>query len=378
METTILGNYHELAVETAGQCSYPLSFLSGRWSDWQAWQAVGRAKVEEYLAYAPKACSLNARTDRKFERDGIVVEHVSYDQPFGPRTEGIMLYPARRSGKLPTVVALHDHGGFKYYGKEKLVEWDEEPELLTQFKRKHYEGRAWATELAKRGFAVFVPDVFLWGSRKMDPLQVPRSYVADVLAHKPNSDDYMRAYNRFAGEHESLVAKSLYLAGTTWTGIMAYEDRRAVDYVLTRPEVDGTRVGCGGLSGGGWRTIMLAALDPRISCAVCVGFMSTYREVVAAKINCHTWMLHVPHLSAALDLPDLLSLYGRRPVKEQYHEDDPLWTIRGQRDSDSKLRSIYDKLGASDQYCGRFYPGPHKFDIAMQEDAFDWFAKWLH
>ena len=70
-----------------------------------------------------------------------------------------------------------------------------------------------------------------------------------------------------------------------------YEDRRAVDYLLTRPEVDEQRLGCGGLSGGGLRTIFLSGLDDRIKCAVCVGFMSTNKEVVAHRITEHTWML---------------------------------------------------------------------------------------
>lgn len=375
---TIMGNYQQLAVEMAEQNSYPLSYLSDQWSDVPTWQAIGRAKVMEYLSYSPKPCPLNPAIEDKVEKQGIVTERVSYDQPFGPRTEGMFIYPANRGGKkLPGIIALHCHGGFKYFGKEKLVAWEEEPAILTRFKKVYYGGRSWATELAKRGFAVFVPDVFLWGSRKLNAEEVPDEFAANVLEQTPGTEAYIEAYNEFAKGYETYIAKSLYLAGTTWTGIMAYEDRRAVDYLLTRPEVDGERLGCGGLSGGGLRTIFLAALDPRIKCAVCVGFMSTNREVVAHKINKHTWMLHVPHLSSWLDMPDIMSLHGKNPLMVQYDIDDPLWTMQGQADSDAKLKDIYAKMEAPDQYVGKFYPGPHKFDVEMQEDAFDWFSRWL-
>src|SRR5690606_4288755 len=101
--------------------------------DVAVWQTIGRAAALDALSYRPRACPLNAAVDRKYERDGLIIEHVSYDQPAGPRTEGIFLYPIDRpSGKLPAIVALHDHGGFKYYGKEKLVDLDNEPGILTR------------------------------------------------------------------------------------------------------------------------------------------------------------------------------------------------------------------------------------------------------
>jgi hypothetical protein len=69
----------------------------------------------------------------------------------------------------------------------------------------------------------------------------------------------------------------------------------------------------------------------------------------------------------------------------QYDTEDPLWTLEGQKKADGKIRAAYEKMGAShggprdaaDHYRGMFYPGPHKFDRAMQKDAFDWFDRWL-
>jgi dienelactone hydrolase len=240
-----------------------------------------------------------------------------------------------------------------------------------------YGGRSWATELALRGYVVFVPDLFLWGSRKMDPGDVPARFVTGVLNEEPGSRKYIEAYNEFAAQYETLVAKTLFLSGATWPGIMVYEDRRALDYLAGRPEVDPQRLGCCGLSGGGLRSVYLAGLDPRVKCAVCVGFMTVAREVLGEKITEHTWMFHVPHLSRFMDLPDVVSLHGPGPLLVQYNREDQLWTLAGQEQADVKLAAVYSRLGAPDRYTGLFYPGPHKFDKKMQNDAFEWLDRWL-
>jgi dienelactone hydrolase len=333
--------------------------------------------VYELLAYEPPDCPLDAAVNRVTERDGVVTELVSWAQPFGPRTEAFVVRPAGAVGRLPGVVALHDHSAFKYYGKEKLVEIEDEPPIMREFKQGTYGGVSWANELARRGFVVLVPDNFLWGSRKILPESVPDEFVEKLMRETPGSRAYIEAYNEFCAEYESLVAKTLFVSGTTWPGIMAWEDRRAVDYLLTRPDTDHDRLGCGGLSGGGLRTIYLAALDPRIRCAVCAGFMSTVREMIPGIVRWHTWMFHVPHLAPLMDLPDVASLHGPSPLMVQCDSDDPLWTLVGQQQADEKLGKIYARMGAPECYRGLFYPGPHKFDLPMQKDAFAWFERWL-
>lgn len=377
MSNPVMGAYHGLVLWSESSCARPLSFLDPAWTDSEDWRGTARAKVHELLSYDPPACALRPTIDDVREKEGLVVERVSYAQPFGPRTEGFLLRPSAGKGGMPGVVALHDHSAFKYFGKEKLVALDEEPDILKELKQEIYGGRSWATELARRGYVVLVPDLFLWGSRRMDPREVPARFVTEVLHEEPGSRRYIEAYNEFAAQYETLVAKTLFLSGATWPGIMAYEDRRAMDYLAGRPEVDPQRLGCCGLSGGGLRTVYLAGLDPRVKCAICVGFMTVAREVLEEKILEHTWMFHVPHLSRFMDLPDVISLHGPGPLMVQYNRDDQLWTRKGQEQADAELTEIYSKLRAPDRYAGLFYSGRHKFDVQMQNDAFAWFDKWL-
>ncbi|MEM2145480.1 MAG: hypothetical protein QW279_08960 [Candidatus Jordarchaeaceae archaeon] len=343
------------------------------------WRTRARAKVFELLAFDPPSIPLNATIDARYEVDGVVSEEISYDMPYGPRTRGFFLYPKdrKRGEKLPAVIALHDHGGFKYFGKEKITAIPNEPPILCDFKSECYGGRSWATELSKRGFAVLVVDAFLFGSRKIPVESLNEDFQRRFKDFELGSREYIMEYNRLAAELEHIIAKTVFAAGSTWPGIFTYEDRRSIDYLLTRPEVDPSRIGCGGLSGGGLRTIFLAGLDSRIKCAVCIGFMSTFREMLKNHIKCHTWMLYVPYLSRYLDMPDLISLHAPAPLMVQYNMDDELYTLEGQRKADEKLKQIYAKMGFSNNYYGKFYPGPHKFDVEMQEDAFNWFERWL-
>ena len=66
--------------------------------------------------------------------------------------------------------------------------------------------------------------------------------------------------------------------GQTVTGMWTWDLMRLIDHVETRPECDASRIGCAGLSGGGLRTLWLAALDERIRCAVVSGYFYRYRE----------------------------------------------------------------------------------------------------
>ncbi|MDR0562157.1 MAG: dienelactone hydrolase family protein [Spirochaetaceae bacterium] len=375
----LLGNYADLAERTADACRHPGSFLAEEWDDPAIWQRLIRGKVFELLSYNPPKRELNARLIRRFSYGGVQVELVAWDQPYGPPTEAYFLKPLETPPgvKLPAVAALHDHGGFKYYGKEKLTALPDEPEILREFKNRCYQGVSWATRLAKRGYGVLVPDIFLWGSRKMIAEEVPSDFTEALREKKPGSGAYIEAYHEFCRDYETIVAKSLFMAGTTWPGIMLYEDMRAIEYLASRGDVDRNRIACGGFSGGGEQTIYLAGLDSRISCAVCVCFMTTFAQTVRHNIQSHTWMFHLPHLAKLLDLPDLISLSGGIPVQVQYGQEDSLFADKGKQESHEKLRRIYEKIGRPERYEGRFYPGGHQFNIAMQDDAFMWFDRWL-
>ena len=375
-----LGIYYEM-LDSIASTEPSLSFLSKQWHDIDEWRRQARSKVLELLAFDPPKCPFNSQVESSEETEGITCETISYDMPFGPRTRGFFIYPKAHSKKLPSVVGLHDHGSFFYFGKEKLVELRNEPKVLVEFKQKYYGARSWATELAKRGFAVLVADVFLWGSRRIPVESINEELQRRFDGLEVGSDEYIRRYNEFWEISECLmVVDTILNAGTSWPGIYSYEDRRSVDYLLTRDEVDPGRIACGGLSGGGLRSIFLTGLDARIRCGFCVGFMTTVRGILRNHIRCppgHGLLMYAPQLFRFLDLPDIISLHAPQPLMVQYNVEDELFTEESQHEAHGKIKTIYSRQGNPDNYVGKFYPGVHKFDEKMQGDIFDWLKEQL-
>ncbi|MBU0951234.1 MAG: hypothetical protein KKH91_00180 [Elusimicrobia bacterium] len=372
-----VGNYYGFFKKELEKHGQPLSYLNNCWENLESWRKKAKGKVFELLAFEPGNAPLKATVDGLIKYDGLVIEKISYSLPYGPRMKGLFLYPEGKNRKLPCIIALHAHGGLKYYGKEKITGLPDEPITIKEHKKQYYGGRSWANEIAKRGFAVLVIDVFPFGSRKVAVEALPENFRKDFEGKKKDSKEYIAAYNHFANEHEHILAKTIFTSGLTWPGIFSYEDRRSVDYVLTRKEVDPDKIGCAGLSCGGLRTIFLGGLDSRIKCAVCIGFMTTFEELLLNNVKFHTWMLYLPHLTRFMDLPDLISLRAPLPLMVQYDTEDQLYTLKGQQNAHRKIQSIYKKTGYKSNYSGKFFPGPHKFDIKMQEDAFAWLEKWL-
>ncbi|MFD2354718.1 hypothetical protein ACFSTC_43805 [Nonomuraea ferruginea] len=106
----------------------------------------------------------DVRVERAWTADGLDGEELSWDVGYGPRTRAYLLRPHGHRGALPGVVALHCHAGMKWAGKEKIADGPEPPTPeVRRLRGELYGGRAFASELARRGFAVLAHDVTGWG-----------------------------------------------------------------------------------------------------------------------------------------------------------------------------------------------------------------------
>lgn len=378
MPTTMIGAYGPWAASLVADSPATYSFRHDQWTDVESWRPLARQRLLERLAQPETGGAPEVTVHRQFVYDGLKVEELSWQLPYGPPTEATFLKPAGATGKLPAILALHCHGGHKYFGRQKITRTaDEWPPLMVNHQAQCYGGVGWANEIAKRGYAVLVPDAFAFASRRVQLQDVPEVIRPGLSEVESEDSEAIKAYNSWAGQHESIMAKSLFCAGTTWPGTFLAEDQRALDVLCAREDVDSSRVGCGGLSGGGLRTVFLGGLDERIRCAVCVGMMTTWRDYLLYKAHTHTWMIYVPLLPPELDYPDILSLRVPRPTLVLNDTDDPLFTVPEMERAAKILEETYQKAGAADCYRCSFYPGPHKFDLPMQAEAFDWFDQWL-
>ena len=378
--TSMIGAYGPWAASLTGETPARLSFRNPEIpaAELDAWRAKARQRLRDCLIQPPTGATPVAKLEHQFEYDGLHVEHLHWQLPYGPPTEAVILKPAGARGRLPAVLALHDHGGNKYFGWRKIAQIsDQLHPMMKEHRDEAYGGVSWANELAKRGFVVLVHDAFAFASRRVRAADLSPVIRKDLKEVNPESREEIEAYNSFADRHESLMAKSLFCAGTTWPGVFTAEDQRALDYLCSRDDVDRDRVGCGGLSGGGLRTVYLGGLDDRIRCACCVGMMTTWRDYLLNKCHTHTWMIYIPGLPNDLDYPEILGLRVPLPTLVLNDNEDQLFTLGEMRRADGMLREIYTKAGAADRFKASFYPGPHKFDRPMQDEAFAWFDKWL-
>ncbi len=377
-QLSLIGQYGPWASSLTENKLPSHSFRKKEWTNLAAWKKAARGKLIDRLGI-PNIGGLPQVTLKKQSLyDGLHIEELTWQLPYGRPTEGILLKPADAKGPLPAILAFHDHGGNKYFGTRKITRIsDDQHPLMKDHQTEYYSGLAWANEIAKRGYVVLVSDAFPFASRRVMLQDVPMHLRDGLNDHDPEQASQIEAYNRWAGQHEHIMAKSLFSAGTTWPGVFFAEDQKALDILCARKDVDASRVGCAGLSGGGMRTVFMGGLDPRIKCAICVGFMTTWKDFVMEKSFTHTWMTYVPLLPHELDFPEILGLRTPLATLVLNDIDDQLYTMPEMKKADAILKQVYLKAKATDRYRCSFYPGPHKFDAAMQAEAFDWFDQWL-
>lgn len=375
---SIIGLYGEWASALNKNKLPALSFRRNEWPNLETWRKAAKERIAERMAIPAIVDLPKVNIIKQYAYDGLHVEELSWQLPYGRSTEAILLKPLNAKEKLPAILAFHDHGGNKYFGTKKITKTSEQQHpLMQEHQKEYYEGLAWANEMAKRGYVVLVADAFTFASRRVMLQDVPAPLRNGLSDPDPQNADDISAYNKWAGEHEHVIAKSLFSAGTTWPGVFFAEDKIALDILCAREDVDANRIGCGGLSGGGLRTVFMGGLDPRIKCAVCVGFMTTWKDFVLHKSFTHTWMVYVPLLPNELEFPEILGLRTPLATLVLNNEQDDLYTLSEMKEADKILSDVYKKAGATDHFKCSYYPGPHKFDAKMQSEAFGWFDKWL-
>ena len=370
-----VGSLFPVIQSEAVQSDFPLSFLQPRFKSVKRWKSKARGKLLDLLHYSPRRCDPSAEIVERIDKGQYVREKIYFNTTPSIRVPAYLLVPKNAGKRLPAIVALHDHGGFYLWGKEKLVETEEAPPVVVNWRKSYYGDKSIASVLAGQGYVVLVIDMFYWGERRMllndDPADW-RERPGTISAERIN------AFNQRASQNEQLVGRTIFAAGFTWAGLMFWDDIRSVDYLLSRPEVDPARIGCVGLSVGGLRSCHLAALDDRIKAAVVVGWMASFPAQLQHHIRNsigHTKL--VPGLYRDLDYPDVASLAMPAAVLVINGKKDGLFEPKGVASCFEKLAGCYKKAGIPDRLKTRLYDAPHEFNAEMQEEAWEWLKRWV-
>ncbi|MFQ5808161.1 MAG: dienelactone hydrolase family protein, partial [Armatimonadota bacterium] len=307
----------------------PGPLLDGALSEWQRTQRrdlslVGkpgsassaarmraRGFVEQQLAWPADSSALHPQPLSRHVHDDYVEEQALFTTTAPMRAPATVLVPRGVSGPCPGIVALHDMGGFRLFGRQKLLAFDGEPECLTAFRQQHYHGASIMADLVRRGYVVVAIDQLCFGERTMAAADDPVGFRQRRLEMDAEAaQEFTAGVSR---QDEPFLVRQVMTVGRTWPGLVVADDRRTVDYLCSRPEVDPTRIGCIGLSFGAYRANYLGALDDRIKAAVSVCWTSTMDGLVGYNVGgAMGWFSLIPGMFERMDLPDLQALTAPR------------------------------------------------------------------
>lgn len=215
-----------------------------------------------------------------------------------------------------------------------------------------------AANLALKGFVVLVYDPVGQGER----LQAFESRVGASLR------------GGSVPQHIQDGARAM-LNGTALIRWFIMDSKRAVDYLISRPEVDAERIGATGCSGGGTQTAFFAAVEPRLRAAAPACYITSFHELYSGSVG-DSEQSAPGFLASGLDQADLIAAFAPRPYLVINTEED-FFPIAGSRRAVADARKVYALLDASAQLEHSVGPGGHGTPLVTREALYGFFLKHL-
>lgn len=184
----------------------------------------------------------------------------------------------------------------------------------------------------------------------------------------------------FHGEHHGTYRLGRWdwvSRGFTPAGVEAWNAIRGIDLLCDLPDVDATKIGITGRSGGGAYSWFAAALDERIRVAIPVAGITDLRNhVIDGCVEGHCDCMYFANYYG-WDYAKLAALVAPRPLLLENSDSDRIFPLDGVIRTDRLLRSLYAQLGVPEKYGLVVTPGPHKDTQDLQVPAFRWLIKHL-
>ena len=294
-----------------------------------------RAKILELMGGLPDyGGPLNPRITGQIEHAGYVIEKVVFES-LPQLYVSANLYRPARLGKYPGVLLPLGHWDEGKVGPQRI-----------------------AANLARKGFVVLVYDPLGQGER----LQAFDQRVGRALAGGSTDQHFM------AGAQSLLI-------GQSFARYRIWDAKRALDYLLSRPEVITDRIGCTGCSGGGTLTTYISALDPRIQVAAPACYMNSFRTLFSGPVGDSEQSLP-DFLSSGLDQTDYVELFAPKPWLMSSTIDD-FFKLEGARQVYEEARRWYGLYGAGEKIRWEVGPGGHGTPLQIREAIYGWMIRWL-
>jgi dienelactone hydrolase len=305
----------------------------------------------------PTRAPLNAAVYGRVEQDDYTVEKVYFESMPGFFVTG-NLYRPKSPGPHPGVLCPHGH----WVNARLLIRDDAEmqKELASGGERFLESGRSifqsLGGQLARMGIVAFVYDML----GNSDSQQISLDLAHHFAKQRPamNTTENWGLFSPQAEEHAQSIA-----------GLQAWNSIRSLDFLTSLPDVDPKRIGCTGASGGGTQTMLLGALDPRVTVECPAVMVSTAMQ---GGCTCENASL----LRVGTGNVEFAALFAPRPLGMTAADD---WTHEMETKGFPELQKHYAMLGAPQQVA--LWPHlqfKHNYNIVSRENIYGWFNEYFH
>lgn len=158
--------------------------------------------------------------------------------------------------------------------------------------------------------------------------------------------------------------------------------RRGLDYLAALPEVDPSRIGATGLSGGGWQTVVLSALDPRVAVSVEVAGIGSRESNLTNAKDTYEIEEDAPDLMRGFDYPEFVAMRAPRPTMLIHNSVDSC-CFRAALVKPyiyDNVKPFFAQYGAVDNLAWHenFVPGVHNYQLDNRIQAYRFFTEHFH
>lgn len=302
---------------------------------WEQKRKQYREQLFEMLGLLPlpPKTDLKPEITGKIESDGFIVENITFQSRPGLYVTGNLYRPLKQEGKVPAILYVCGHGGVKKNG-------------ISYGNKVHYQHHGeW---FARNGYVCLTIDTLQLGE--------------------------------IEGLHHGTYREGMWWwlsRGYTPAGVEAWNCIRALDYLQSRPEVDGEKLGVTGRSGGGAYSWWIAALDERIKAAVPVaGITNLKNYVIDGAVEGHCDCMFMVN-TYQWDYAQVAALVAPRPLLISNTDKDSIFPLDGVVDVYNSTMKIYELYGVPEHLGLQITEGPHKDTQELRIHAFRWFNHYL-
>jgi len=307
---------------------------AGEWKGRQDWV---RKKLEKIMGPFPDKSPLNPRVTGIIKKEGYRIEKIIFESYPNFYVTGCIYIPEKIKGKTPAILNVIGHN-------------------QESFRNELYQ--VINVNLVKKGMIVFA----------IDP---------------PGQGEHVQLYDEsvkfssvgYSVEEHCYVGNQTFLSGTSVARYFIWDGIRAIDYLISRKEVDPARIGVTGFSGGGTITTYIAAFDQRVKVSVPCSWSTASRRQLETKGAQDAESEFYRGLAEGITLEDLIEVRAPKPTLMTFTSRDEYLTLQGAREAYDESKKAYDAFGQKENLQFSEDDSKHWMTLKIRNDIYAFFMK---